>query len=387
MFANIQQRIYSIDIVRGIVMIIMALDHVRDLIHLDYPLKDPLDFNTTTPALFLTRIVTHLCAPTFVFLTGVSTYLSILKENNLKKSRSFLIKRGLWLVFLELTVISFLIFCNINFDLFLFQVIGAIGICYLILALLLSLNAKTITAIGLTIVLFHNLLDFLNPAYQTYFSGSFLIGGFPLGDKRFLAIGYPPIPWLGILMVGFGSGILFLKEQALRKKLFYKIGAGMLLAFIIIRFMNVYGNATPWEVKSTPVFTILSFFDLTKYPPSLLFDLCFLGIMFLLLGFFEKQSYPKWTNIVLVFGSVPLFYYVVHWIVMHIVKFVVLAYQGYNLVELFNKTFARPLEPNGLGLGGVYICWIIVIILMYPLCVWYSRYKKANRSKEWLRYL
>jgi uncharacterized membrane protein len=388
MFANLQKRIDAIDIVRGIVMIIMALDHTRELIHIDFPKNDPLDYNTTTPILFFTRWITHLCAPVFVFLSGVSAYLSILKQNNLAKSRSFLIKRGLWLIFLELTLICFGIFNDIHFNTFLFQVIGAIGFGFVILGLLLSLNAKTIAGIGIAIIALHNLLDFAPDSIRTMARITVLPGAIPLGGSRILIIGYPPVPWLGLMLTGFGCGILFLKERSVRKKIFIQIGCFALVIFALLRLSNIYGNPTPWETKQNTVFTILSFFDLSKYPPSLLFDLLFIGMMFLLLTLFDKEKTSRVDNFLKVYGSVPLFYYIIHWFVIHTIKYVILYTQGYTYKDLaFGFDLGRARGENGLPLWGVYIIWLIVVMIMYPLCKKYSDYKVRNKQNAWLKYL
>lgn len=387
MFANIQQRIQTIDIVRGIVMIIMALDHSRDLFHLDFLKNDPLDYNTTHPFLFFTRWITHLCAPVFVFLSGVSVYLNVLKENSIAKSRSFLIKRGLWLIFLEFTVIGFAIFFDIEFKFLFFQVIGAIGFGFIVLGLLLFLDAKVITAIGLLILLTHNLLDFAPDNIKAGASVFFLPVFIPISEVRVLGVGYPLIPWMAIMFVGFGSGILFLKNQDVRKKIFSQLGLLLLIAFVVIRFLNVYGNQSPWEEKQSTIFTILSFLDLTKYPPSLLFSMFFLGIMFFLLYLFDKKHYNKFDAILKVYGSVPLFYYVLHWIVLHFIQFIMLKFQGFSFSEMLDVEMGRPREPNGLNLTGVYIVWIIVIILLYPICKAFSNYKAKNKHKSWLRFI
>lgn len=388
MFANLQNRIYAIDIVRGIVMIIMALDHTRELIHVDFPKNDPLDYNTTTPVLFFTRWITHICAPVFVFLSGTSAYLSILKENNLAKSRRFLIKRGLWLILLEFTVICFGIFNDIHFNTFLFQVVGAIGFGFIILGLLLSLNAKTIAGIGIALIALHNLLDWAPDSIKAMARISILPGAVPLDASRILIIGYPPIPWLGIMLTGFGCGILFLKERSVRKKIFIQIGISALAVFALLRLSNLYGNPTPWEVKQNTLFTILSFFDLSKYPPSLLFDLLFIGIMFLLFVLFDKEKPSRTGNLLKVYGSVPLFYYIIHWFVMHAIKYVILYIQGYSYKDLaFGFDLGRAKGENGLPLWGVYIVWLMVITIMYPVCKKYSDYKSRNKQNAWLKYL
>lgn len=384
-------RIKSIDIVRGIVMVIMALDHVRDLLHIDALTQSPTDMATTTPVLFFTRFITHLCAPTFVFLAGTSAYISLKSKNNIAETRKHLIKRGLWLILLEFTVVNFGLFFDPGFHTLIFEVIGAIGVGFIILGLLLKLPAKQIGIIGLVIIFCHNLVPAIpfaeNSLVKTILTPLFGRSGYPFGG-RVLFIGYPPIPWLGIMLTGFAAGKLFEREQEKRKQLFIRIGIISLLLFVVIRFINIYGDALPWSSQKTATLTFLSFMNVTKYPPSLLFCLVTLGIMFLLLAFSEQFG-DRFKNIVTVYGKVPLFYFIVHFYFIHIITLAVLFMQGFSWAQLefTSNTFGRPKDvESGLPLWAIYLIWIGVVIIMYKPCRWFGQYK-ATHKYWWLRYL
>jgi uncharacterized membrane protein len=277
----------SIDIVRGIVMIIMALDHVRDLMHVDALTQSPTDLATTTPILFFTRWITHLCAPIFVFLAGTSVFLSLKSKNNLAATRQHLIKRGFWLVLLEFTIVNFGLFFDIGFHTLLFEVIATIGFGFILLGLLLKIPTKQLGILGLIIIFCHNIFPLIPFAegslLKTILAPFFNLTVIPLFAGKVFVVGYPPIPWLGIMLVGFASGRFFEKEKSERKKLFVKIGLGSLGLFTLIRFINIYGDPALWSVQKNALFTFLSFMNLTKYPPSLVFCLVTLGILFLLI--------------------------------------------------------------------------------------------------------
>lgn len=383
------KRINSIDFTRGLVMVIMAIDHCRDLLHIGI---NPTDLTITTPALFFTRWITHLCAPTFVFLSGTSAYLSYKNQDmGLKESRKFLLSRGLWLIFLEFTIIGFALWFDFKFRMFFFQVIAAIGFGLVILAFLMKLAPKTILIIGLVIVFCHNLLSLLpfNQAPYSYFAPLFSFSLFPLSSTTTFAIGYPPIPWLGIMLAGYGfGGVVFEKSQSQRKSLLLKLGLGSLALFAVLRFINIYGDPVPWAPQKDALYTFMSFMNLTKYPPSLLYTLATLGISFLILSISDGAK-NKFIDIMTVYGKVPLFYYILHWYLIHTIMFIMLYMQGfkYNDFVFGPFQFGRPQQPSGLELGGVYLVWLAVVISLYPLCKWYSKYKAAHRDNKWLRYL
>jgi uncharacterized membrane protein len=384
-------RIRSIDIVRGLVMIIMALDHTRDLIHISSLTQQPTDLATTTPALFFTRWITHLCAPTFVFLSGTSAFISIRNRNNLAATRRFLLTRGLWLILLEFTLVNFGIWFDLHFNVFLFDVIATIGVGFLVLSLLLKASTRTIAIIGIAIIFLHGLAPLVplqgTSAFKKVLMPLFGPTAYPLGGGRLFVMGYPPIPWLGILLTGFAAGTLFERSVAARKPLFLKLGLSAIALFLLLRWVNIYGDPAPWHTQKTGVLTLLSFLNVSKYPPSLCFTLAMLGLMFLLLSVSEGIE-NKLTRIATVYGKVPLFYFLVHWYIIHPIMFLVVFLQGYGPADLlFGFNFGRPKGPSGVGLGLIYLIWILVVLLMYPLCRWYGRYKAAHPEKYWLRYL
>ncbi len=385
------KRINSIDVMRGIVMIIMALDHTRDLIHVTSITQQPTDLATTTPALFFTRWVTHLCAPTFVFLSGTSAYISFKNKANISASARFLRSRGLWLILLDLTLINFGVWFDVHFAVLLFDVLSAIGIGFIVLSLLLKASTRTILLIGIAIIFLHNLVPLI-PLSETSLAKRILMpffapGAFPLSKDSIFIMGYPPIPWLGIILVGFASGKLFELPEIKRKNIFLKIGLASITLFIVMRLINIYGDSSPWASQKNGLYTFLSFINATKYPPSLLFCLLMLGCMFLILSAVEASK-NKLTDIATVYGKVPLFYFLVHWYIIHPLMFLIIFLQGFKSSDLlFGFNFGRPKNGGGVELWAIYLIWIGVVAAMYPLCIWYGKYKESHREKKWLRYL
>jgi uncharacterized membrane protein len=385
------KRIYSIDLMRGIVMIIMALDHVRDLLHTTSITQSPTNLAVTTPALFFTRWITHLCAPTFVFLSGVSAFLSMKSKNNISDTRRFLLTRGLWLIVLEFTLVNFGLWFDIHFKIFFSNVIAAIGFGFIVLSLLLNASPKAIGIIGLSIIFLHNLAPLIPFAETSLFKKIgmpfFATNAYPLGGDRLFIIGYPPLPWLGIMLVGFASGQFFGLDKQKQQSLFLKIGVSAIGLFALLRFINIYGDPLPWSYQKSSLFTFFSFINLTKYPPSLDFTLLLLGIMFLILSAIQGIK-NKWTDYVCVYGKVPLFYFIVHWYIIHPIVFIMVYLQGFKSADLvFGFNFGRPKSGSGLALWAIYLIWIGIVAAMYPLCKWYSRYKETHTKKKWLRYV
>lgn len=384
-------RLDSIDFVRGLVMVIMALDHVRDLMHVTSLTQDPTDMATTTPALFFTRWITHFCAPIFVFLAGTSAYLSTQKENDVAVARRFVWRRGIWLVMLEFTLVNFALWFDLKFRTFMFQVIAAIGCSFILLALMLKWSARTIGWIGAVIVAGHNILPLLplrnDSPLRLALSPLFSLTVYPLTPNLTLIIAYPLIPWLGILLLGYAAGTIFERSESEQRSWLLKIGSTALLLFTVLRFLNVYGDPAQWSGQRNAVFTLLSFLNLTKYPPSLLFTLLTLGVMFLVLAFAGKLQ-NLFSRVIIIYGRVPLLYYLLHFYLIHILMFVMVFLQGYGWSDLvFGFNFGRPKEGSGVSLMAIYAIWLGVVVVLYPACRWYAKYKAEHRDNEWLRYL
>jgi uncharacterized membrane protein len=386
------KRISSIDFTRGLVMMLMVLDHVRDFMHIDSVTHNPTDLSSTTAGIFLTRIVTYLCAPVFVFLAGSSAFLSISGGISREQWGRLLMKRGLWLILLEFSIINFGIWFDPGFHLYLFQVIAAIGFGFILLGALNKVSPILIGAIGLVIIFTHNLLPLISPQnnslLKTILTPLFSINALPLTPKTTLIIGYPPVPWMGILFAGFGFGMLFKRPQSERINVFLKVGIVSLAFFFILRFINVYGDPVSWAVQKSGLFTVLSFVNVTKYPPSLMFCLLTLGIMFLILAFAEQLE-NRFTKFVSVYGKTPLFFYLIHWYIVHPLLVIVLFIQGFSWKEMdfASGNFGRPKGvESGIELWLVYLIWVAVVLLLYYPCKKYGQYKFKSKA-SWVKYL
>jgi uncharacterized membrane protein len=387
-------RIESIDLLRGIVMIVMALDHVRDYFHADAFLYDPTDLSKTSVILFFTRWVTHFCAPVFIFLAGTSAFLIGLRRSK-KDLSGFLLKRGLWLVFLELTIVNFAWFFNFHFSLITLFVIWALGIGMIILAGAIHLPFKITLAIGLLMVVGHNLLDGFriegDGASAILWSMVHQFQGFSLSQDFFLFIAYPLVPWVGVMLLGYCFGLFYQSSysQESRKQILIYLGLGLVALFVVIRFINSYGDPNPWSFQPSPVFTVLSFLNVTKYPPSLLYLLVTLGPAILFLAISENY-FGRAAQRIKILGRVPMFYYLLHLYLIHLLALVAAMLTGYDASDMVFNTWVTN-SPNltgyGFSLWVVYVVWIGVVVILYPLCKWYDRYKIEQRSKWWLSYL
>ncbi|MFT3908892.1 MAG: heparan-alpha-glucosaminide N-acetyltransferase domain-containing protein [Ferruginibacter sp.] len=392
------RRIESIDILRGIVMVIMALDHVREYTHSE-GLGDPLDLATTTPLLYFTRWITHFCAPVFVFLSGTSVYLQSLRKTK-KELASFLIKRGCWLIFAEMAIITLGWSFNPLYNLFFLQVIWAIGISMVILGLLIRLPLAVILTIGLAIVLGHNLLDIPEsaPGFRAGFVWDLLHHGmfslYPYGTNRFFIIVYPFVPWTGLMLLGYCMGTLFAPTFPAEKRriILAFTGAGLLLLFIMLRFINIYGDPHPWSTQKNSLFTFFSFMKVHKYPPSLLYMFATIGPALILLSLIENIQ-NRFTNIVRVYGRVAFFYYILHIYLIHMITTICFFARGHSMGDAMSIAIEKQVPflfvvpGEGFGLGGVYLVWILVVVALYPLCKWYDKYKTNHKEKWWLSYL
>jgi uncharacterized membrane protein len=386
-------RIESIDLLRGIVMIIMALDHVRDYFHSEAFLYNPLDLSQTSASIFFTRWITHFCAPVFVFLAGTSAYL-VGQRKGKKELSAFLLKRGIWLLVLEFTIINFSWFFNIQFSLLALTVIWALGIGMIILSAVIHLPFKAIIALGIVIVAGHNLLDSIHvdgkgPDWMLW-SVFHENAAFPLGHFL-IFVGYPILPWTGIMILGYTFGRLYQSDygQAERERILFRMGVALIFVFIALRFLNIYGDPNGWTEQKNGLFTLLSFINVTKYPPSLLYVLITLGPALLLLSVAERFS-NRTTGYLTALGRVPMFYYIVHLYAIHILGTIAALATGFELSDMVFNTWVTD-SPNlkgyGFSLGIVYIVWAFVVLSLFPLCLLYDRYKTFHREKWWLSYL
>ncbi|HTR81919.1 MAG TPA: heparan-alpha-glucosaminide N-acetyltransferase domain-containing protein [Bacteroidota bacterium] len=381
-------RLDSVDFLRGAVMIIMALDHVRDFT--SYYRFDPLDFSQTNPALFLTRWITHFCAPVFVFLAGTGAFLAGSRGKTKPELAKFLLSRGIWLIFLEFTIVRFGWLFNLDYSLSFGQVIWAIGVSMVVLAGLIFFSIRTIAVFGVGMVVLHNFLDPVTPAQLGIFGWPWQIihsGGVIAFAPHYYYIAlYPVVPWIGVMAAGYAFGTILLKEEMTRRKILLRLGAGMILAFIILRAVNIYGDPHPWSSQSTFIFTFLSFIKCEKYPPSLLYLLMTLGPAIALLPAMEKVK-GKFASVVIVYGRVPLFYYVIHIFLIHTVA-IALAYFTIHDIRflLLNVPPGSWGNNYGFSLPIVYLVWISIVASLYPACKWFAGVKR-RRKDVWLSYI
>jgi uncharacterized membrane protein len=387
-------RISSIDLLRGLIMIVMALDHTRDYFHADAYLFDPLDLQKTNVILFFTRWITHFCAPIFILLAGTSAFISGQRKTK-KELASFLLKRGLWLIILELTIVNFAWFFNPGFQLILLAVIWIIGVSMIFLAGFIFLPRKVIFSIGILLIAGHNLLDHTHFPYHT--ATGFVWG--LLHDQKIFLFGnttimeaYQIIPWIGVMALGYCLGSLYAKgfDASKRKRILLRTGIVSILLFIIIRAINVYGNQEVWSTQRSPVFSLLSFLNISKYPPSLDYLLLTEGFALIFLALTENIS-NRITNIISVYGRVPMFFYLLHLYVIHLAAMLAAVLTGFKWTDMaffYRWTTSMPtLKGYGFSLGVVYLVWIAVVVVLYPLCKIYDQYKSAHKEKWWLGYL
>lgn len=383
-------RIQSIDLLRGLIMIIMALDHTRDYFHWSVFHYDPLDLTKTSTPIFLTRWITHFCAPVFVFLAGTSAWLTGVRKGKRALSK-FLLTRGLWLIFIEITVMTFGITFNIEFSVILLLTLWALGISMIFLSVLVFLPKRVLLVLALAVIAFHNLLNDI----QVEGSGLDAVGWAMLHEPKFFAleafnifIGYPVLPWIAVMAAGYCFGELYTGlDPVKRKRILIIVGITMIFLFIVIRWINGYGDTGKWSSQNNNVFTILSFINTTKYPPSLLYILMTLGPAILLLAFIEKPL-NRFGKAIAIYGKVPFFYYILHFYLIHIAAVFATLLSGFSWNDITNSIDkGRPLEGYGFKLWIVYIVWFTIVALLYPLCKWYSNYKLRNPQKWWLSYL
>jgi len=384
-----KQRIHSIDIVRGLIMIIMTLDHVRDF--LGAPTPSPTNMQTTTVILFFTRWITHFCAPTFVFLSGTSAFLAGQRRTKSELS-VFLLKRGAWLILSDILIISLLFTFDPTYHVVVFEVLSAIGAGMIILALLIRAPVKVIAAIGLLIIFGHNLLD--NVQIPQGSAGGNVVtifftavaSFFPLGANRTLVELYSIIPWTGAMLLGYAFGSLYKADFSAesRRRILLLSGVALSGLFIILRVVNHYGDPAPWAIQRNGAHTFISFLNASKQPPSAIYLCMTLGPVLIFLSSAEKIS--NWFSAVCeVYGNVPYFYFIMHLTAIRIINVVLVMVQG---IPIKFTGFPLVWQADGFGypLWAVYLFWPLVVMLLYFPCKWYGQYKSTHKQ-WWLSYI
>lgn len=382
-------RLTSIDMLRGVVMVIMALDHVRDMV--THPQSSnysaAVDFAGSAGAWFFTRWITNFCAPTFVLLAGMSACLyGATRQRTKDEVAWFLASRGVWLIFLEFTVVTFAWAFNLHTLPFL-QVIWAIGWSMIALSALVWLPQIIIATFGVVMIAAHNGLDGLQPLLSEasplwvilHIPGILKLSGSPVG-----LIVYPLIPWIGVMAVGYALGPYFAGPNPERPGRLLLAGAVLTLSFLVLRLTNFYGDPSVWTAGQNASSTLIAFLNVTKYPASLQFLLMTLGPALMLLGWFEGLT-GRIATILVTIGRVSMFYYILHLYLIHFIAVSIGLWQGFTLRDMAVSFLENP--PNfGISLGGIYVVWVVTVLTMYPACVWFAGVK-ARRRDWWLRYL
>lgn len=377
-------RISIIDVARGLIMIIMTLDHVRDFLMI--PGAAPLDIQATTPLLFFTRWITHFCAPTFLFLSGISAFLAGQKRS-LPELSLFLLTRGFWLILSDMIIISLIFTFDPGYHVLVLEVLWAIGAGMVILSALVWLPVPVVMLIGLLILFGHDLAGYLtikSPLITLLFTARASV--FSLGSMRSIVELYAVLPWSAVLFLGYGFGKVYTdKINALRRrKLLLWMGITLCLMFVALRFVNRYGDPAAWQVQVDTIHTLLAFLNTSKQPPSLLYLAMTLGPLLLLLSFAERSS-GRFSAICKVYGSVPYFYFMLHLITIRIINVLLVWIEGFPF-----KFNGHPLvwqaEGFGFRLGTIYLIWVFVLVLLYFPCKWYGNYKQTH-NYSWLSYI
>jgi uncharacterized membrane protein len=388
------ERVQAVDILRGIVMVIMALDHTRDYVHAAAMAFPPEDLTRTTAAIFFTRWITHVCAPVFMFTAGVSAYLRLERGGRKADLSRFLVSRGLWLVVLEFTIVRAGFFFDLSFNPLFLLVFWALGMSMIALAALIHLPPRVLAAVSVAMIALHNLSDGVAPAqlgafgrvWQLLHAPGLLTAGPPV-----VIVAYPLLPWIGVMAAGFCFGRVYRLPADRRRSLLIRVGLVAIAAFVVMRWLNIYGDPRPWIAQSRPLFTLLSFLNASKYPPSLLFLLMTLGPALLFLGLVDRVRLSE-RHPFIVFGRVPLFYFVLHIPLIHALAIGLtwLRYGSAPFLFLPPPTLGTPRElfpPNyGWELWVTYALWLVVVVALYPVCRWFARLR-ARRRDWWLSYL
>ena len=374
-------------------MVIMALDHTRDFVHDAAMAFQPENLAETTPAIFLTRWITHVCAPAFMFCAGIGAFLRLERGGTKAQLSRFLLTRGLWLIVLELTVVRAGFFFDVGIDPLYLLVFWALGWSMIALALLVHLPYGILLGVSVAMIVLHNLLDGVGPARFGQFGWVWQILHVQslLSTKPLVLVAYPLVPWIGVMTAGYCFGRVYRLSADGRRKLLIALGLSLCAAFVVVRGWNVYGDPRPWAVQPHPVFTVLSFLNATKYPASLSFLLMTLGPAIAFLGWVDRwrvrESHP-----LLVFGRVPLFYFVLHIPLIHALAIALtwLEYGAAPFLFLPPPTLGSPREAfpadYGWSLGVVYVVWAVAVPALYPVCLWFARLR-ARRRDWWLSYV
>ena len=378
----LRQRLLSIDALRGLVILFMLLDHVRETFLLHRQVSDPMTIDSTEPALFVSRTLAHLCAPVFVLLTGLSAWLYGQKYSGRRDVSAFLFKRGLFLVVLEFTLVNFAWTFQLPPSVIYMQVIWAIGVSMLALAVLVWLPRPVLIAVALVIIGGHNLLDgvhfdagsALHVPWTILHERSWI----EVGDSLRLRTTYPVLPWIGVIALGYALGPWFAQgmPSALRQRFLLLAGVGALVGFVVLRTANGYGEK-PWHAYENGVQTLMSFLNITKYPPSLLFLALTLGVGLLLLLAFERAGQKRWIVVLATFGAAPMFFYLLHLYVLKVLYVVCVALFGLN-------------HGNYFGFDSIGAIWLVALLLplaLYPPVRWFAALKARRRDLAWLKYL
>jgi len=397
-------RIDSVDLLRGLIMVIMMLDHTRDFAHFQAAAFDPTDVAKTTTALFFTRWVTHFCAPLFVFLAGTGAYFQEMRGKPKSELSRFLVTRGLWLIVLELTVLRVIIMFNFNYDVMaaVLQVIWTIGWSMIVLAALIHLPVRAVASIGVAMIVAHNALDGVKvtswqgpgtaaPGFWASVWHLLHVPGFifPFGAPGpVVLVLYPLIPWIGVMAAGYAFGSIYRLEPTARRRFLIRTGSAVTIGFIVLRAINVYGDPARWSYQVTLTKTVLSFLAVSKYPPSLLFLMMTIGPALLFLAWADEKGNGPVARFFVTYGRVPLFFYLLQWITAHTLALVASIIAGKPTDYLFSNLAVSPPPPAGTGFGllTVYFLWILGVLLLYPLCRWFAGVK-ARRRDWWLSYL
>ena len=393
--APIAPRVPSVDMLRGLVMVLMAIDHVRDFVHAGAMNFQPEDLARTTPAIFFTRWITHFCAPVFMLCAGLGVWFRVERRGTAKGISAFLATRGLWLIFLEFTVVHFGLFFNFDHRLMFLLVFWALGMSMLAMAALVRLPYAVLLALSVGMIALHNFADGIS---ASSFAGSAWLWrilheqGIIQTGGPMLFVAYPLVPWIGVMGAGFCLGRIYRLPAERRRRFLIALGLGLTAAFLLIRGVNAYGDPRPWTDQSSPGFTLLSFLNTTKYPVSLSFLLMTLGPMIALLGLMERL-HPGDRHPLLVFGRVPLLYFVLHLPLAHLVAVALNAMRYGNAPFLWlpPPSLGSPREmfpPNfGWDLWVVYAVTLLVALILYPVCLWFARLKESRRGQWWASYL